>query len=138
MKNAVLILISVLLFASCSKDQESTIPSVPVNIRINLDNPTYVSLNSMGGSVTIEGGNRGIIIYRKTQFEYVAIERTCSYRSTDTCAYVSIDSAISTVGCRCCTSRFQLLDGSPIKGPANASLRLYQTNLVERYLYIYN
>lgn len=129
---------SILVFASCSKDQESTIPSVPVNIRINLDNPSFTQLNSMGGSVSITGGNRGIIIYRKTQYEFVAVERTCSYQSADTCAYVSIDSAISTVGCRCCSSRFQLLDGSPIKGPANASLRLYQTNLVERYLYIYN
>lgn len=129
---------SFLLFSSCSKDKESTVPSVPVNIRISLDNPAYSQLNSVGGSVLLEGGNRGIIVYRRGQSEFSAIERTCSYQSTDTCAYVSMDSAISTVGCQCCGSRFQLLDGAPIKGPANASLRLYQTNLVDRYLYIYN
>lgn len=135
---SLLFLWSVLLFSSCSKEKESTIPSVPVNIRLNLDNPAYSQLNTVGGSVTIEGGNRGIIVYRKGQAEFSAIERTCSYQSSDTCAYVSLDSTISTVGCHCCGSRFQLLDGAPIKGPANASLRLYQTNLVDRYLYIYN
>lgn len=130
-------LCSVLLF-SCSKEKESTVPSVPVNLRLDLDDPANFQLNSVGGSMTIIGGNRGIIVYRRGLNEFSAIERTCSYQSTDTCAYVSIDSTISTVGCHCCGSRFQLLDGAPIKGPANASLRLYQTNLINRYLYIYN
>ncbi len=126
------------LFFSCSKEKESTVPSVPVNLRLDLDDPANFQLNSVGGSMTIIGGNRGIIVYRRGLNEFSAIERTCSYQSTDTCAYVSIDSTISTVGCHCCGSRFQLLDGAPIKGPANASLRLYQTNLINRYLYIYN
>jgi len=138
MKNLTLLFLGFILIASCSKDIESSVPNVPVNITLNLDNPAYMQLNSVGGSITIVGGNRGIIVYRKGQLEYVAIERTCAYQSTDTCAYVSIDSAISSVGCRCCGSRYQLLDGAPIKGPANASLRLYQTNLKDRYLYIYN
>ncbi len=126
------------LLCSCSKEKESTVPNVPVNLRLDLDDPANFQLNSVGGSMTIIGGNRGIIVYRRGLNEYSAIERTCSYQSTDTCAYVSIDSTISTVGCHCCGSRFQLLDGAPIKGPANASLRLYQTNLINRYLYIYN
>lgn len=138
MKYLSLLFFSLILFSNCSKDKESTVPSVPVNIRISLDNPMYSQLNSVGGSINLEGGNRGIIVYRRGQSEFSAIERTCSYQSTDTCAYVSMDSTISTVGCKCCGSRFQLLDGAPIKGPANASLRLYQTNLVDRYLYIYN
>lgn len=138
MKYLSLLFFSLILFSNCSKDKESTVPSVPVNIRISLDNPAYSQLNSVGGSINLEGGNRGIIVYRRGQSEFSAIERTCSYQSTDTCAYVSMDSTISTVGCKCCGSRFQLLDGAPIKGPANASLRLYQTNLVDRYLYIYN
>lgn len=138
MKYLSLLFFSFILFSNCSKDKESTVPSVPVNIRISLDNPMYSQLNSVGGSINLEGGNRGIIVYRRGQSEFSAIERTCSYQSTDTCAYVSMDSTISTVGCKCCGSRFQLLDGAPIKGPANASLRLYQTNLVDRYLYIYN
>lgn len=126
------------LLCSCSKEKESTVPNVPVNLRLDLDDPANFQLNSVGGSMTIIGGNRGIIVYRRGLNEFSAIERTCSYQSTDTCAYVSIDSTISTVGCHCCGSRFQLLDGAPIKGPANASLRLYQTNLINRYLYIYN
>lgn len=127
-----------ILFFACSKDQESTVPNVPVNVRINLDNPGYNNLNTIGGSVYVDGGYRGIIVYRRGIAEFLAYERTCSFQSTDTCAYVSLDSTISSVGCKCCSSRFQLIDGAPIKGPANASLRRYQTNLVDRYLYIYN
>jgi nitrite reductase/ring-hydroxylating ferredoxin subunit len=138
LRKFVYIVLCSVLFFSCSKEKESTVPSVPVNLRLDLDDPANFQLNSVGGSMTIIGGNRGIIVYRRGLNEFSAIERTCSYQSTDTCAYVSIDSTISTVGCHCCGSRFQLLDGAPIKGPANASLRLYQTNLINRYLYIYN
>ena len=131
--------LSLFLFCiACGKEQESTIPSVPVNIRLNLDDPNNLSLTVVGGSKTIEGGLRGIIVYRKAQAEYMAFERTCSYNSNDTCAYVSIDSAISSVGCKCCGSRYQLFDGAPIKSPAVASLRAYNTSLVGRDLYIYN
>jgi nitrite reductase/ring-hydroxylating ferredoxin subunit len=138
MKTYGALLLIILVLFSCSKEQESTVPSVPVNVRINLDNPGYNNLNTIGGSVYVEGGYRGIIVYRRGISEFMAFERTCSYQSADTCAYVSLDSTISSVGCNCCESRFQLLDGAPIKGPANASLRTYQTNLVDRYLYIYN
>lgn len=136
--NIGLLFFLVIIFSACSKDQESTVPSVPVNIRINLDNPGFNNLNTVGGSVYVEGGYRGIVVYRRGIAEFMAFERTCSYQSSDSCAYVSLDSTISSVGCKCCGSRFQLLDGAPIKGPANASLRTYQTNLVDRYLYIYN
>ena len=138
MKQLGVVILVCMLFASCSKDQESTIPSVPVNIRIDLDNPEYNQLNTIGGSISIEGGIRGIIVYRIGQVEFIAFDRNCSYQSFDSCATVSLDSTISSVGCKCCGSRFQLIDGSPINGPANASLRRYQTNLVDRYLYIYN
>lgn len=138
MKKIAFVIFILGLISACSKDNESIVPYVPVNITIDLDNPAYNQLNSIGGSLYLEGGNRGIIVYRKTQLEYVALERTCTYQFNDTCAYVSFDSTISSVGCKCCGSRFQLLDGAPIKGPANTSLKLYQTNLVDRYLYIYN
>ena len=86
MKYLLLVCSSLMLFVSCSKDIESTVPNVPVNIRLNLDNPAYIQLNSIGGSMSIEGGNRGIIVYHRGFEDYVALERTCSYSSTDTCA----------------------------------------------------
>lgn len=133
-----LFLFTSVLLLSCSKDQETSIPSVPVNIRINLDDPSNLNLNIIGNSSSIPGGIRGIIVYRLSQDKFNAFERMCSYQSADTCAYVSIDSAISSVGCKCCGSRFQLIDGSPISAPASASLRAYNTSLVGRDLYIYN
>lgn len=133
-----LFVLSSLLLLACSRDEETSIPSVPVNIRINLDDPSNLNLNIIGNSSTIAGGIRGIIVYRLSQDKFNAFERMCSYQSSDTCAYVSIDSAISSVGCKCCGSRFQLIDGSPILPPASASLRAYNTSIVGRDLYIYN
>lgn len=124
---------------SCDKNNpESAVPSVPVNLRINLDDPMNSQLNTIGGSIQVEGGYRGIIIYRLTNTEYKAYDRTCTYQSENTCAIVAIDSAISSVGCNCCKSRFQLLDGSPISGPASFGLRTFYTSLQGRDLYIYN
>jgi nitrite reductase/ring-hydroxylating ferredoxin subunit len=132
-----LLSISVFWYA-CSKDQESPIPSVPVNINLSLDDPAFNNLNAVGGTAYIDGGIRGIIIYRKGVTEYNAFDRACSYQTNDSCAYVSLDSSISFVGCRCCGSRYQLYDGSPTVGPANAALRAYRTSLQGRNLLIYN
>lgn len=127
-----------LCIIACSKEKDSAVPSIPVNMRVNLDDPAYYELNAIGGKVQIDGGYRGIIVYRVTQFEYAAYERTCPYQSENSCAFVSIDTAVTSVGCTCCQSRFQLLDGSSISGPANAPLRSYKTLLNDRELYITN
>ncbi len=131
-------LLFLFLFTACEKGQESTVPNVPVNIRISLDDPAYHDLISIGGKIVLEGGHRGIIVYHRMQDDYKAYERTCPYLSEQECAIVSIDSTISSVGCDCCKSRFQLLDGSPISGPSQAPLRSYRTSLSQGYLYITN
>ncbi len=123
---------------ACTKTQESPVPNVTVNTRINLQSPVYSQLQTIGGTAMIEGGYRGILIYHKGPNEYAAYDRSCTYNSTDTCSYVRLDSAISSVGCNCCSSRFQLYDGTPTHGPANNSLRSFQTSVVDDYLYIYN
>lgn len=126
------------MIVSCSKDQESNIPSVPVNERVNLDNPDNANLNVIGGSITIPGGLRGIIVYRRSDQEYTALDRMCSYQSNNTNAIVNLDNSVSIGTDSTCGSRFQLTDGSPVGGPASQPLRSYKTTLVGRDLYISN
>ena len=137
-------LIAIALFVlsitvGCENTQNNVVPSVPVNINLSLDDPAYNSLNVVGGTAYFDAGIRGILIYRKGMSEFNALDRACTYHVNDTCGYVSIDSSSSVnVGCKCCGSRFQLIDGSVSKGPATISLRMYNTLLEGRTLRIYN
>jgi nitrite reductase/ring-hydroxylating ferredoxin subunit len=133
-----LLMVLALQFFACTDTIDSPIPNIPVNLQIDLRNPRYLSLQTIGGVLMLEGGYRGIIVYHKNINEYAAYDRACAYQTTDTCAYVKTDSAMSSVGCKCCASRYQLYDGVPIKGPANSGLRTYQTSISNDYLLIYN
>jgi nitrite reductase/ring-hydroxylating ferredoxin subunit len=127
-----------LVLMSCNSDQQSVIPNVTVNLRVNLDDPNNLALNTIGSVQTFEGGVRGIIVYRKAQAEFKAFDRNCTYNPTDSCAIVELDSNLSSVVCRCCNSKFYLIDGSVNRGPANTSLKEYRTSLQGRDLYISN
>jgi hypothetical protein len=78
----ILLLLVLTSFLSCRKNEDE-IPNVPVNIYVNTTDPNFVALNAVGGWVYITGGNRGIVVYRKSQTEFVALERTCSYKPSD-------------------------------------------------------
>jgi Rieske Fe-S protein len=130
----------IVVFASCKKDNNSnnTIPVVAVNLTLYVNNPSYVNLNSVGGSVTVAGGVRGILVYRYSTTEFKAYDRNCTYQSTNPCATVNIDAnnimAIDT----CCKSQFLLVDGSVSRGPATMPLKSYNTSFDGNILRIYN
>ena len=42
--------------SSCRKENDSQIPNVPVNMTLYLSLPEYSALNSVGNSITINGG----------------------------------------------------------------------------------
>jgi nitrite reductase/ring-hydroxylating ferredoxin subunit len=115
------------------------VPSVPVNITLNLESPEYTDLKPIGGSMMIAGGIRGIIVYRNSNEQFSAYERTCPYQNHVNCdGIVSLDGNISSASDSCCLSRFSLLDGSPLAGPSGEPLRSYRTEFTNGYLYITN
>src|SRR5688500_12760092 len=46
---------------------------------INLNLPQYQGVSTDGGWTYIDGGVRGIILYRQNTSTYIAYERNCSY-----------------------------------------------------------
>ena len=119
-----------LLFFSC-KFEQSEIPNVPVNIRLNLDDPQYYELQVTGNAVYITGGVNGIIVYRRSSDEFVAYERTCPYDPD--CGKVTFDEDIffaqDTV---CCNSKFSLdVDGAVVEGDSKFPLRIYSATYYE-------
>ncbi|OFY66309.1 MAG: hypothetical protein A3H98_02825 [Bacteroidetes bacterium RIFCSPLOWO2_02_FULL_36_8] len=121
---------------SCKKDENPT-PSVNINFDIIVTNIEYKELWNDGGFVYVTGGVKGIIIYRRNEDEYLAIERNCTYKPQDSCAIAEVDASKQYMNCKCCASRFAW-DTSVMKGPATIPLRQYGTKLDGNRLYVYN
>ena len=125
-----------LLFFSCQKE-EDYIQNVVVDINLNLTLPGFSDLGTVGNSVFINGGVKGIIVYRQGFDSYKTYDRNCSFEPSLSCARIdSVNSSIAI--CKCCNSKFLLSDGTPFDGPALLPLKQYQNNLSEDFLYIYN
>ena len=124
---AIIIVLSIIF--SCKKSNvDNPIPYVPVNKTIYLSLPEYAPLNSIGSSVFIDGGYRGIVVYRRSLTEFVAFDRACPYDPTATGAKLEIDSSGVTTVDPNCGSKFNLYDGSILHGPSTLPMKGYQTN----------
>ena len=138
MKNCIYILLITILFSACKKDDNSNIPLVAVNVTININDPAYNAIAVPGGWIYINGGSRGIIIYRISNDVFNAYDRHCTYDSGNSCALVSVDATNITGLDDCCGSQFLLIDGSVTKGPANLPLKQYRTTFDGSVLRINN
>ena len=131
------LIIILLLFIHCG-DSNEYIQNVYVDIEIDLSLPEFSNLNTVGNSMFLEGGNKGIIIYSFSNYEYKIYDRNCSYEPSLSCSYIdSINSSIAF--CGCCSSAF-LLDqnGSAANSPAILPLKQYNYSLNNTILNIYN
>lgn len=119
------------MFVGCEPDlSDDAIPWQPFDvIQINLNLPEYLRLTTDGGSMTINGGVRGIIIYRQSASNYIAYEANCSFQPNSACATVEVHVSTLYMFCACCSSNFDLATGYPTGGPAWRPLRRYQSNL---------
>jgi nitrite reductase/ring-hydroxylating ferredoxin subunit len=98
-------------------------------IIINLTYPQYQSLKMDGGYKYIEGGMRGIILYRVNENTYVAFERACPHHLYDENATVNVDMSSLYMVEQSCKSNFSFPDGNPTAGPARRAMWIYRTSL---------
>lgn len=123
---------------SCKKDKPDRIPNVYVNIPIDLFDPEFNTLSIPGNYIYITGGVKGIIIYRLTDQEFVAIDRCSSYQP-ENCCQVEVAENNLIIEDPCSDSQFSIIDGGVMKGPAELGLKTYKTSYDGyRYLNIYN
>ena len=137
MKKAKFLVLFLIIISSCG-DSNDYIRNVYVDVEIDLSLPEFSPLNTVGNSIFIEGGNKGIIIYRFSNYEYNIYDRNCSYEPNLDCSY--IDSINSTIAmCGCCSSAF-LLDqnGVAANSPAVLPLKQYNYSLNNTLLHIFN
>ncbi|MCB0769011.1 MAG: hypothetical protein KDC00_01240 [Flavobacteriales bacterium] len=123
---------------SCKKERPSGVPLSPLDISINVNNPSYADIAVPGGWIYLSGGSMGLIVYRSGIDEFVAMDRHCPYRTAELCRVFVDDSEIIATDTACCGSRFLVTDGSVVEGPAALGLQRYNTTFNGTTLRIYN
>jgi nitrite reductase/ring-hydroxylating ferredoxin subunit len=124
---------------SCKKEEVKTpIPYASVDIYIYTSNPSFISISAIGGWTYVSGGVRGILIYRKTNTEFMCYDRNCTYQPENACSTVVVDKSNIVAKDTCCHSEFLMTDGSVLKAPASTPLKVYQNTFDGNVLHIYN
>lgn len=129
--------LTILLVFSCKRRQQG-IPYVNVDLYININNPSYFHLTSIGGWDYVSGGSKGLIVYRQLDNTFNAYDRHCTYNAENACGAASVDSTGAQIACDCDGSIYQLYDGSVVQGPATLPLHQYRTDFDGAVLHIYN
>lgn len=124
----ILILIVASMFFGCKKNSTHPVPSLPFDISINLTLPSYSDLNGVSGWAYVNGGSRGIIVYRRGIDDFVAFDRHSPADVNGDCPGALFPDADNYLQLNdtCYNARFSLYDGSPISG-SDYGLRSYQT-----------
>lgn len=122
------VLICVLALACKKKAQkveDNGVPYTPINIVIYPGDPLNFKIQTPGGWMYFNGGSGGLIVYRKTAGEFVVLDRTSTYLPDDVGARVKVQSDAFTCKDTISGSKWQIVDGAVMTGPANLPLRLY-------------
>lgn len=105
-------------------------------ITINLSYPQFQRLRTDGGFVYLEGGLKGIILYRIGEDAFVAYDRACPHDPYAACAVVQVDGSSLFMIDRCCRANFSFSDGQPTGGPVSRPLVQYRVEIVGKVLKI--
>ncbi|MDP4265878.1 MAG: hypothetical protein Q8880_00410 [Bacteroidota bacterium] len=131
-----ILIILIIPVNSCKKSDE-VVPNVSVDIYMNISSTQFTKLAAIGGWEYITGGVKGIIVYRKSQDEFIALERNCTYKPSNGCRIQVEKSGVTAID-SCCMSKFLILDGSVLHSPATTPLKQYRTSFDGTTLHIYN
>ena len=106
----------VLLLGACKKHREHPVPSVAFDFQIDMTLPSYSDLNGVGGWCYVNGGIKGIVVYRRSYDQFVAWERMSPEDPKGVC-----ESGLTTnpdnflqLDDPCSDAQFSMYDGSPI------------------------
>jgi hypothetical protein len=140
----IIVLITILFMGfACKKKQtknnvNNPIPYVPVQITIYPNDPLNFKIQAIGGWMYWSGGINGIVIYRKSDQEFVALERTSPQLPNNPAAKAQVMSDNFTLRDTISGSRWRIFDGSVTQGPSEWGLQLYGTTFDGNVLRIRN
>lgn len=144
-----ILILAMLLPFSCKKgeDVNSDIPYAHINVVINPNSTLYQEISIVGGWMYyqyVDYPSRGLIIYRLTQEDFLAYERTppqnsnaCNNAETGEYSSLVVEDYYPFIYDTCSDFSYQIIDGSPVS-PATVPLKRYQANYDGYNLYITN
>ena len=134
-----------LICLSCKKKKDKQqqeaypIPYTPVSVTIYPNDPSYFKIQSIGGWIYYQGaGVQGLIIYRKTQQDFVALERASPENPNVAASAVKVQSDNFTLRDTVKNARWQIVDGAPMQGTSTWNLRIYGSTYDGNVLRIVN
>jgi nitrite reductase/ring-hydroxylating ferredoxin subunit len=123
---------------SCHNDEEKPVPEVYVDFYININDPQFYALQTVGGYVYVTGGVAGIFIYRESATSFLAFDRCCTYDVDKRCK-IQIDTVTNQkLVCNTCKSEFSITSGAVIKAPAKQPLKQYSTTFDGEKVHVFN
>ena len=111
------------ILSSCHTDTPE-LPDILIDEVVYLNNPSNIKLQSPGGWAYLQGGIRGIIVYRVTDTKFKAYERSCPHLPPSDCTFLDIEDDIRVI-CRCDKMEFLIVTGEPLNG-ASLGLKEYR------------
>lgn len=109
-----------------------------IRLSIYPNDPLNFAIQSIGGWKYFDGGINGIVVYRKSEQEFVAVERTSTQLPDNAGARVFVMKDNFTLRDTVSDSRWRIFDGSVVQGPATWPLRTYGTTYDGNLLRITN
>lgn len=137
-KSILFLLFTAMLMAGACRKESDTVPNVPVDFYVNTTDPNFVALNAVGGWVYVTGGAQGIVIYRKSQTEFMAYDRNCTYKASSGKRLFVDTSTNLFLQDSDCGSKFLITDGSVQNGPASVPLKHYTSTFDGVMIHVYN
>lgn len=135
------VLIVSALMVTCGKKAQpqsnNPVPYVPVALSIYPNDPLNFMIQSIGGWKYVDGGLNGLILYRKSEQEFVAIERTSSVLPDNKLAKVQVQNDNFTLRDTVSKAEWRIFDGAVSKD-ASWPLRVYGTTYDGNLLRIVN
>lgn len=115
-----------LLVIGCSQNAAHPVPNIPFDISINITLPSYSSLQGVSGFAYVNGGSRGVIVYRRGISDFIAFDRHSPADVIGSCEQPLVQDAgnFLMLNDTCNNAQFSLYDGSPISG-SDFGLRQY-------------
>lgn len=130
-----------LTVASCKKTKEQPAGGY-VDVYLNAGDPSFFPLLVTGGWMYYPANNnsglKGLIIYRNSNEQFSAFDRACPYHTNESCALIQVEADNVSAVDSCCGSRFLIIDGQIINGPATSPLIGYRTTFNGTVLHIFN
>jgi nitrite reductase/ring-hydroxylating ferredoxin subunit len=142
--------LSAITFSSCNKSENDVVPNVYVDFTLDLNDPEFYNLNSIGsdtvnartnnwGSAAAGYDGNGIIVYNGGSDEFYAYDRTCPHDLAVNNLSVKVRIDFTIAVCPKCGTTYSLqASGTPISGIGRYPLKNYRTYFDGRFVRVWN